>query len=65
MRRISWIVLGFALLLFGTQLYAQPQSGVEKTLQAKEQAGWQAWKDHNAKPFGKILRVPHSSLPLA
>lgn len=55
MRRITMIALGFALLLSGTHLYAQTNSGVEKALQAKEQAGWQAWKDHNAKPFEEML----------
>lgn len=48
MRRITWMTLGFALLLSGVPLYSQ-NATVEKTLERNEQAGWQAWKDHNAK----------------
>ena len=50
MRRIALTALGFALLLSGVQLYAQTNAAVEKTLQSMEQTGWQAWKDHDAKP---------------
>lgn len=32
------------------QLYSQTNANVEKALQAKEQAGWQGWKDHTSKP---------------
>jgi hypothetical protein len=49
MRRIALTALGFALLLSGIQLYSQTNAAVEKALQSKEQAGWQAWKDHDAK----------------
>ena len=28
---------------------------VEKALQSKEEAGWQAWKDHNAKPVEALF----------
>lgn len=63
MRRITLIAIGFALLLSGTQLYAQTNAGVEKALQAKEQAGWQAWKDHNAKPFEEML--PENAINIA
>jgi hypothetical protein len=28
---------------------------VEKALESKEQAGWQAWKDHNAKPVEALF----------
>jgi hypothetical protein len=49
MRRIALTALGFALLLSGVQLYSQTNAAAEKALQSKEQAGWQAWKDHDAK----------------
>ena len=49
MRRIALTALGFALLLSSIQLYSQTNAAVEKALQSKEQAGWQAWKDHDAK----------------
>ena len=49
MRRIALIALAFALLLSGVQLYSQTNVAIEKGLQSKEQAGWQAWKDHDAK----------------
>jgi hypothetical protein len=50
MRRIALTALGFVLLLSGVQLFSQMNATVEKALQSKEEAGWQAWKDHNAKP---------------
>ena len=49
MRRIALTALGFALLLSGVPLYSQTNAAIEKALQSKEQAGWQAWKDHDAK----------------
>ena len=49
MRRIALTALGFAFLLSGVQLYSQTNAAVENTLQSNEQAGWQAWKDHDAK----------------
>jgi len=49
MRRIALTALSFALLLSGVQLYSQTNAAAEKALQSKEQAGWQAWKDHDAK----------------
>ena len=49
MRRIALTGLGFALLLSGVQLYSQTNAAAEEALQSKEQAGWQAWKDHDAK----------------
>ncbi|MFZ0663678.1 MAG: nuclear transport factor 2 family protein [Acidobacteriaceae bacterium] len=63
MRRISMMALGFALLLSGVQLYAQMNAGVEKALQAKEQAGWQSWKDHNPKPTEEM--TPEHSISIA
>lgn len=51
MRRISVTALGFALLFSGLPLCSQTNAGVEKALEAKEQAGWQGWKDHTSKPF--------------
>jgi hypothetical protein len=50
MRRIALTALGFAVLLSGVQLYSQTNAAVEKALQSMEQTGWQAWKDHDAKP---------------
>ena len=49
MRRIALTALGFAFLLSGVQLFSQMNATVEKALQSKEEAGWQAWKDHNPK----------------
>jgi hypothetical protein len=49
MRRIALTALGFALLLSAVQLYSQTNAAAEKVLQNKEQAGWQAWKDHDPK----------------
>jgi len=50
MRRIAVMVLGFVLLLSAVQLCSQMNATAEKALESKEQAGWQAWKDHDAKP---------------
>lgn len=49
MRRFTLAAIGFALLLSGVQLYSQTNPALEKDLQSKEQTGWQAWKDHDAK----------------
>jgi uncharacterized protein (TIGR02246 family) len=49
MRRIALTAIGFALLLSGVELYSQMNATVEKALESKEEAGWQAWKDHDAK----------------
>jgi hypothetical protein len=49
MRRIALTALGFALLLSGVPLFSQANATVEKALESKEKAGWQAWKDHNGK----------------
>ena len=50
MRRISLAALGFALLFSGSSLYSQTNASVEKALEAKEQLGWQSWKDHTSTP---------------
>jgi hypothetical protein len=55
MRRIALTALGFALLLSGVPLFSQMNATVEKALESKEQAGWQAWKDHNAKPVEALF----------
>jgi hypothetical protein len=49
MRKFTLAAIGFALLLSGVQLYSQTNPALEKDLQSKEQTGWQAWKDHDAK----------------
>jgi hypothetical protein len=49
MRRITLTALGFALLLSAVPLFSQGNATIEKTLESHEKAGWQAWKDHNAK----------------
>ncbi len=54
MRRIVLAVLGFALLLSGVPLFAQ-MNATEKALQSKEEAGWQAWKDHNTKAVEALI----------
>ena len=49
MRRIALAALGFALLLSAVPLFSQANVSTEKTLESNEKAGWQAWKDHDAK----------------
>ena len=63
MRRIALAALGFAVLLSGVPLYSQANAAVEKALQSKEQAGWQAWKDHDAKPVEGM--TPDNSINIA
>lgn len=63
MRRISLIALGFALLLAGVPLYSQTNASVEKALEAKEQAGWQAWKNHDPKPVEEM--TPDNAIDIA
>ncbi len=62
-RRSVVSVLSFALLLSAVSLQAQSNDAVEKALQTKEQAGWQAWKDKDSKSFGEIL--PDNSVNIA
>jgi len=49
MRRIALTAIAIALLLSGIQSFCQMNATVEKSLQPKEEAGWKAWKHHNAK----------------
>lgn len=63
MRRLVLTTLAFALVLSGAALYAQSNADVEKALQSKEQLGWQAWKDHNAKPLDEM--IPEQSINIA
>ena len=63
MRRSVVAVLGFALLASSMPLFAESSADVEKALQAKEQSGWQAWKDHDKKAFEEIL--PDESINIA
>jgi hypothetical protein len=60
---IALTALAFALLLSGVQLYAQMNAAVEKTLQSMEQAGWQAWKDHDIKPVEGM--IPDNAIDIA
>ena len=55
MRRSVMGVLGFALLISALPVFAESNADVEKALQSKEQAGWQAWKDHDKKACDAIL----------
>ncbi len=63
MRRLVFAILACALVLSGIPLYAQSNADVEKALEAKEQAGWQAWKDHNAKLIEGM--IPENALNIA
>lgn len=63
MHRIPLMALGFAVLLSGVQLHAQTNASVEKSLEAKEQIGWQSWKDHNAKPVEEM--TPENAISIA
>lgn len=63
MRKIAIAALGFALLVSGAQLFAESASDTEKMLQTKEQSGWQAWKDHDMKPFEEM--IPENSINIA
>ena len=63
MRRTGMAVLGFALLLSAVQLYSESKDSVEKALQTKEQAGWQAWKDRDMKAFEPML--PDNAINIA
>src|ERR1700691_5500211 len=56
-------MLSFALLLSAVSLQAQSKDEVQKALQSKEQAGWQAWKDKDPKTFSEML--PDNSVNIA
>ncbi|MFZ0315284.1 MAG: nuclear transport factor 2 family protein [Candidatus Korobacteraceae bacterium] len=55
MRRLVLVTLAVAVVLSAVGLYAESNTDVEKALQSKEQSGWQAWKDHDMKPFEGML----------
>lgn len=64
MNRVSVVsMLSFAVLLSAVSLQAQSKDAVEKALQTKEQAGWQAWKDKDPKFFDGIL--PDNAINIA
>jgi hypothetical protein len=63
MRRIVLTALGFALLLSAVPLFSQTNASVEKALESKEKMGWQAWKDHDAKPVEPM--TPDDALSVA
>ena len=64
MKRSSVVsMLSLALLLSAVSLQAQSKDAVEKALQSKEQAGWQAWKDKDSKAFEEML--PENSINIA
>ena len=56
-------MLSFAVLLSAVSLQAQSKDAVEKALQSKEQAGWQAWKDKDSKAFDEML--PENAINIA
>jgi len=55
MRATILSILCVAVVLSVMPLCAESNDAVEKTLQSKEQAGWQAWKDQNAQAFADFL----------
>jgi hypothetical protein len=62
--RIPVIVFVFALLSAGAvQSHSQSNKAVEDALKAKEQVGWQSWKDHNAKPVDEM--TPDEAINIA
>ncbi len=64
MKRVSVVsMLSFALLLSAVSLQAESKDAVEKALQTKEQAGWQAWKDNDSKAFNEML--PENAVNIA
>jgi len=63
MRRIALTALGFALLFSGLPLYSQTNAALEKALEAKEQAGWQGWKDHTSAPVEAM--TPEDAIDIA
>jgi hypothetical protein len=63
MRRIALTSLIVSLLLSGVYLYSQTNAALERSLERKEQAGWQAWKDHNPKSIAGMLT--HDSINIA
>src|ERR1700722_6849714 len=63
-KRVSVVsMMSLALLLSAVSLQAQSKDAVEKALQSKEQAGWQAWKDKYPKAFNEI--PPQNSINIS
>ena len=56
-------LLGVVLLISSAPLWSQTNEAVEKALQTKEQALWQAWKDHDPKPVEAA--VPDDAVNIA
>jgi hypothetical protein len=50
---VSIVVL--VVLMSAVPLCAENNQAVEKSLKAKEQAGWQAWKDKDPKAFQDMI----------
>lgn len=63
MRKSVIAVLAVVVVLSTLPLLAESAADTEKMLQTKEQAGWQAWKDHDAKAFGEM--IPDNSINIA
>jgi hypothetical protein len=63
MRRCVIAVLGLGLLISAVPLFAESNAAVERALQSKEQAGWQAWKDHDQKAFEEM--IPQDAINIA
>lgn len=64
MRRTFLTMFAFTLLSAAvTQLHAQSNKAVEDALKAKEQLGWQSYKDHNAKPIEEM--TPEDSISIS
>ena len=63
MRATILSILCVAVVLSVMPLCAESNDAVEKTLQSKEQAGWQAWKDHNTKSIEDM--VPEDAINIA
>jgi hypothetical protein len=63
MRRIALSSLVFSLLLSGVCLYSQTNAAVERSLETKERAGWQAWKDHNPRLIEGV--TPNDAIDIA
>jgi hypothetical protein len=62
--RIAAIYLSACALLFsGVLLYSESNAATEKTLESKEQAGWQAWKAHDVKPIEGM--IPDEAINIA
>lgn len=48
-------MLALAVLVPVAPLCAQNNQAAENALKTKEQAGWQAWKDKDPKPFAEMV----------